>query len=186
MGLPSMSGVVMVPTSGGMQEPSAHFQTNELVRLAAMQTGGSARFIHAPYLPSESLRKQLTSDPDVMAVMSLWDSLAVALVGIGLPYAVDRQRGGTSVTPHGRNAPDGAAGDVVLHYFDLDGQPVPWRDEASLLAITRAQLVATPIVIGVAKGVAKAPGIVGAARARLISALATDDLTAEAVLRLLR
>ena len=29
-----MPGVVVVPTSGGMQEPSAHFQTNELVRLA--------------------------------------------------------------------------------------------------------------------------------------------------------
>ena len=73
VGLPPMPGVLVVPASGGMQEPSAHFQTNELVRLAAMQTGGSARFLHAPYLPSALLREQLSSDPDVMAGMSLWD-----------------------------------------------------------------------------------------------------------------
>lgn len=121
-----------------------------------------------------------------MAGMSHWESLEVALVGIGLPYAVDRQRGGTSVTPHGRGAPDGSTGDVVLHYFDMGGQAVHWRDERSLLGITRAQLIATPMVVGVAAGVEKAPGIVGASRARLINALATDDRTAEAVLRLLR
>ncbi len=186
VGLPQIPGVVVVPASGGMQEPSAHFQTNELVRLAATQTGGSARFIHAPYLPSASLREQLASDPDVMAAMLLWNSLEVALVGIGLPYAVDRQQGGTSVTPRGPNAPEGATGDVLLHYFDLNGEPVPWRDEGDLLAVTREQLLGTPIVVGVAAGTVKAPGIVGAARAKLIDALATDERTAEAVLELLR
>lgn len=186
VGLPSMPGVLVVPASGGMQEPSAHFQTNELVRLAAMQTGGTARFIHAPYLPSSLLREQLASDPDVMAGMSLWESLEIVLVGIGLPYAVDRGRGGTSVTPRGPSAPDSASGDVLLHYFDMDGRPVPWRDETRLLAVTREQLMSAPLVVGAAAGAAKAPGIIGAARAKLIDALATDEATAEAVLELLR
>ena len=185
VGLPKMPGSLVVPASGGMQEPSAHFQTNELVRLAAMQTGGTARFIHAPYLPSSLLREQLASDPDVVAGTSLWDTLEVALVGIGLPYAVDRRRGGTSVTPHGPSAPDSASGDVLLHYFDMDGQSVPGRDEARLLAVTREQLMSTPLVVGAAAGAAKAPGIIGAAHAKLINSLATDEATAEAVLELL-
>jgi DNA-binding transcriptional regulator LsrR (DeoR family) len=121
-----------------------------------------------------------------MAGMSLWESLEIVVVGIGLPYAVDRGRGGTSVTPRGPSAPDGASGDVLLHYFDMDGRPVPWRDEARLLAITREQLMSTPLVVGAAAGVAKAPGIIGAARAKLIDSLATDEATAEAVLELLR
>ena len=62
-------------------------------------------------------------------------------MGIGLPYAVDRRRGGTSVTPHGRSVPETASGDVLLHYFDMDGRSVPWRDEARLLAVTREQLM---------------------------------------------
>jgi DNA-binding transcriptional regulator LsrR (DeoR family) len=74
---------------------------------------------------------------------------------------------------------------VVLHYFDMDGRSVSWGDEARLLAVTREQLSSTPLVIGAAAGAAKAPGIIGAARAKLINALATDEGTAEAVLELL-
>jgi DNA-binding transcriptional regulator LsrR (DeoR family) len=185
VGLAPMPGVLVVPASGGMQDLTPHFQTNELVRLAALQTGGSARFIHAPYLSLGSWHEMLRSDPDVRAGIALWDRLEVALVGIGLPYAVDLQNGGTSVTPRGRGVPGRASGDVLLHYFDVSGEPVPWRDEGRLVAISREQLLATPFVVGVAAGAVKAPGIIGAARARLISALATDQRTAEAVLALI-
>ena len=54
-----------------------------------------------------------------------------------------------------------------------------------MLAVTRAQLAATPLVIAVAGGVQKARGIVGAARAGLVNALATDERTGEAVLAIL-
>jgi DNA-binding transcriptional regulator LsrR (DeoR family) len=185
MGLPAMPGVVVVPASGGMQEPAPPFQSNELARLAAHQMGGSARFLHAPYLASPSWHELLRSDPDVAAAISLWDRLELAIVGVGLPYAVDVQKGGTSVTPRGRGAPMKGAGDVVLHYFDVAGDPVPWRGEPRLVAVSRDQLRATPLVLGVAGGAVKAPGIVGAARAGLISALATDQLAAQAIVALL-
>ncbi len=89
------------------------------------------------------------------------------------------------MTPRGQAALQHAVGDVLLHYFDLAGRPVPWRDEGRLLAVTRQQLSATPLVVGVAAGVAKAPSILGACRARLINALATDERTAEAILGIL-
>ena len=45
-GLPRIPGVIVVPATGGMQQPAPHFQINEFVRLAAEQLGGEPRFIH--------------------------------------------------------------------------------------------------------------------------------------------
>ncbi len=51
-----------------------------------------------------------------------------------------------------------------------------------MIAMSADQLRRTPLVVGVALGEAKAAAILGAARSGLISALATDARTAEAVL----
>jgi DNA-binding transcriptional regulator LsrR (DeoR family) len=172
-----------VPCSGGLDEPAAQYQVNELVRLAAARTHGAPRFIHAPYLPSDELRASILADPGVRATIALWDRLDAAVVGIGLPHRVDLAQGGTTTTPLDPSLLT-AAGDVVQHYFDRDGRPLSWSGEARLLAISPDQLRRTPLVIGVAGSVAKAPGILGAARAGLVNVVVTDVATAQAVLEL--
>jgi len=182
-GLPPLAGGTVVPCSGGLDEPAAEYQVNEMVRRAAEQTGGVPRFIHAPYLPSHELRASILADKAVRATIGLWDRLDVAVVGIGLPHRVDLAHGGTATTPHDP-ALLAAAGDVVQHYFDRRGRPLPWSGESRLLAVSADQLRSTPLVIAAAASVAKAQGILGAARAGLINALVTDLATAEAVLDL--
>jgi DNA-binding transcriptional regulator LsrR (DeoR family) len=164
-----------------MPEPSPHFQNNELMRLAAEQMGGTPHFIHAPYLPSEAARPALLADPSVKEAVALWDRVDVALVGIGLPWAVDRAQGGTAATP-ADPALSGAAGDVLQRYVDGEGRLMPWAGDARLVMMSPQQLRRAPLVIGVAAGPVKAAGIVGAARAGLVGALVTDARTAEAVL----
>jgi DNA-binding transcriptional regulator LsrR (DeoR family) len=183
-GFPPLPGVVLVPAMGGLQELAAYFQVNEIVRTAAGFSGAAPRFLHAPVMPSGRLRDSLRRDADVGEVLELWDRLSAAVVGIGFPPVQLGDYGPSFVVPEYPKLRD-AAGDVLCHYFDAAGRPVPYPGEDRMLAVSREQLEATPLVIGVAAGRAKAPAIVGAVRAGLINALVTEATTAEAILTLL-
>jgi DNA-binding transcriptional regulator LsrR (DeoR family) len=183
-GLPRIPGVVTVPATGGMQQAAPHFQINEFVRLAAEQLGGVPKFIFAPYLPSPQYRDAFVNDPTVRDQIALWDHIDAALVGVGLPHAVDPIHAGT-VTSSER-ALAHVAGDVIRHYFDEGGNLVSWEGDKSLIAVSPTQLRAIPLVIGVAVSPEKAKSIIGAVRARLINAVVTDVATAQAILSVLR
>lgn len=182
-GLPRLPGVITIPATGGMEQPAPHFQVGEFVRIAAEQMGGTPRFIHAPYLPSNAWRKALLQDATVADHVALWDRVDAAIVGIGVPHAVDPGPGRLHLTSS-EQALARAAGDVVRHYFDSDGRLVPWDGESRLIAMSPAQLRAVPRVIGVAASPIKAGAILGAVRAKLINVLVTDARTAQAILDL--
>ena len=181
-GLPPIPGMLTVPATGGMQQQHAHFQVNEFVRLAAQSTGGVPQFIHAPYLPSAESRKAFMADPAIADSVALWDRVDAAIVGVGLPHA-QNSPDASAATPDEQALSD-AVGDVIRHYFDAAGRLTNWEGERRMIAMSPEQLRRTPLVIGVAVGEIKAAAILGAARARLISALATDTRTAEAILSL--
>ena len=182
-GLPRLPGVVAVAATGGLQQAASHFQINEFVRLAAEQLAGSPRFIHAPCLPSPGSRQAFLDDPIIGEHVALWDRLDAALLGIGLAHAAEPGHGRLALTQD-ENALIHAAGDVIRHYYDAAGALIPWEGESQLIAVSPAQLKRTPLAIGVALSVAKAPAILGAARAGLVNALVTDARTAQAVLEL--
>lgn len=182
-GLPRIPGVVTVPATGGMQQPAPHFQIGEFVRLAAAQMGGMPRFIHAPYLPSRDAREILLRDAATSEHLALWDRVDAAIVGIGVPHNVDPGQGRLNVT-RDEQALVHAVGDVIRHYFDADGNLIPWEGENRLIAMSPAQLRAIPLVVGVAASPQKAAAIRGAVRAKLVNALVTDQRTAQAILDL--
>lgn len=179
-GLPRIPGVLTVAATGGMQQQAAHFQINEFVRLAAEEFGGTPHFIHAPYLPSTELREVFLSDAAIADSVALWDRTDVAIVGIGLPHAINPPE--ASAATLSEQALFHAAGDVIRHYFDADGTLIPWEGESRMIAMSPAQLRAVPLVIGVAALPEKASAIIGAVRAKLINALITDTKTAQAIL----
>lgn len=179
-GLPKLPGVMTVPATGGMQQAAPHFQINEFVRLAAEQMGGTPQFIHAPYLPSHEARDAFLNDLTIRDQVALWNRINAAIVGIGLPHAVDPVHAGAATSSE--LALRHAAGDVIRHYFDAQGNLIPWEGDDRLIAVSVEQLRSVPIVIGVAASPAKATAIIGAVRARLVNAIVTDSATAEAIL----
>ncbi|WP_192363522.1 sugar-binding transcriptional regulator [Mesorhizobium mediterraneum] len=181
-GLPRIPGVLTVAATGGMQQQAPHFQINEFVRLAAEEFGGTPHFIHAPYLPSSELREVFLGDAAIRDSVALWDRTDVAIVGIGLPHAINPPE--ASAATLSEQALFHAAGDVIRHYFDAEGTLIPWEGEGRMIAMSPAQLRAVPLSIGVAAS-EKAMAIIGAVRAGLINALVTDTKTAQAILEAL-
>jgi len=182
-GLPRIPGTLAVPMNGGMQQPAAHFQINEFTRQAAEQLGGTPRFLHAPYLSSSVLRDAFLSDPGVQETTGLWDRMDCCIVGIGLPHAINPPEASAATIDEQSLS---AVGDVIRHYFDIEGRLVPWDGEERMIAASPDQLRNTGLSIGVIATVEKAAGIIGAVRSGMINAVVTDTATAKAVLDLLR
>ncbi len=178
-GLPPLPGVVVVPSTGGMQQQAHHFHSNELARRAADVTGGTPHFIHAPYLPSPEAYDAFLSEPTVEASVALWDRIDVAVLGIGLPHPLAGPDTGLDALDP---ALAGSAGDVVRHYFDDQGNIIPWHGEGHMIGVTCDQLRAAPLSIGLAVGDDKVRSIIGAARTGMINRLITDTRTAQGIL----
>lgn len=183
-GLPRVPDARAVALTGGLQQAAAHFQINEFVRQAAEQFGGTAHFLHAPYLSSVELRDAFLSDPVVKETTGLWDQLDCTIVGIGLPHAINPPE--ASAATISEQAIGGAVGDVIRHYVSRDGEILRWDGEDRMIAASPAQLRKAGLSIGVAATVEKAAGIVGAVRSGMINALVTDTATALAILDICR
>jgi DNA-binding transcriptional regulator LsrR (DeoR family) len=180
-GFPPLRGVRLVPAIAGLDEMDMRFQTNEIARRIADASGADVSFLHSPALPSPDLRASLLADQELGRRLALWDGLTAALVGIG-PPPVEMKTGPAHILA-ARADLEHAVGDVVSRYFDFDGEPVEFENEALLLGVSRAQLRRAGTVLGVAAGTAKAKSIVGAARAGLLDVLVTDAVTAAAALQ---
>jgi DNA-binding transcriptional regulator LsrR (DeoR family) len=177
-------GLLVAPALGGSDEDKPWFQPNEIVRLLAAAFDGTPRFLHAPAFASPSLKRSLQREPAIKATLDLWETAAVALVGIG-NWPKDPGIAAAGF-PTQDPAFARATGDVAARFFTEPGTPVPYRAEPRLLGISRERLRGIPHVIGVAVGVEKAGAVIGAARAALISTLVTDAPTARAVVERLQ
>lgn len=178
--LPPLPGVIIAPTVGGLQEPDQAYQTNDTARRIAARTGAESRSIFAPALPSASLWSSLQADPSFLEITDLWDRARAVIVGVGAPYA--RRESLTSVVPREEPSLEAAAGDICLHFFSDDGEPMAFPGSDRLVRPSLDQLHAVPTIFALAAGREKARSIRAGARAQLFTHLITDAPTAEAVL----
>ncbi|MFP5020878.1 sugar-binding transcriptional regulator [Pseudonocardia phyllosphaerae] len=178
--LPAFGGCAIVPTVGGVSEPEAWHQTNEITRALAERVRGRPHFLFAQAMPSEAMRATLVEDPEFRRVTGFWAEAAAALVGIGAPPA-QRDSISTSV-PLDDTGLRAAVGDVCLNFYREDGGEVTFPGADRMVRIAPEQLRRVPRTIGVAVGEEKVPSIVGGARAGLFNRLVTDAPTAQALL----
>jgi DNA-binding transcriptional regulator LsrR (DeoR family) len=173
-------GVLIAPAIGGTSMDATWFQPNEIARQWAATLGGTPRYLHAPAVVSRALKRSLLADRTVGASVELWARAEVVLVGIGAWPKADPSLMPAAL-PADDPAFDEAVGDVVARLYAEDGSLVPYRDESQLLAIAPDRLREIPWVVGIGAGEEKVAAIVGAARARLITSLVTDSVTARAL-----
>jgi DNA-binding transcriptional regulator LsrR (DeoR family) len=178
--LPSLPGVVVVPTIGGHEEPEAWYATNEITRRVAVKVGGTPSFLYAPALPSQDLFESLLNDTSYQRVLDLWGRARCAIMGVGAPPL-----GRTSLprfVPRDAAGLRASVGDVCSRFYDADGRPVPWPGSERLIATGLDALEEMPACIALAAGPEKVPSLLAGASAGYFRRLVTDAETATALL----
>ncbi|WP_085529135.1 sugar-binding transcriptional regulator [Kocuria massiliensis] len=182
MNLSRMNGVTLVPSVGGVSEPEAWHQTNEIVRMLAQNTDSRYSPLFASAVPSQSIYRALQKDESFTEVQRLWSTAKGALVGVGSPTT-----GRTSLASSiPKDSLTDSIGDVCLHFFNRRGQELSFPGSDRTVRIPTEDLSAIPFSTAVAVGEEKSWSIIGAASMRYFRRLVTDEATATHILQALQ
>lgn len=160
----------------------------DLARIVAVKLGGRHYDLHAPVLVERAdVREVFLSEPTVRDGIRRARSVQIAITGIGSVDERDSSflRAGllTRVDLAAlRNR--GAAGEMVGRFFDQQGGTDALEINQRVIGIELEDLRHIPTVMAVARGLSKAPAILGALNGRFLNVLVTDDSTARSILAL--
>ncbi len=181
-------GVTVVPLIGGPRGvlPTA-YQANAIAyTLASKITGGSPFLLNSPgIVTSTRMRDELLGNPNVSNVTEIWESLNVAIFGIGSSESSGTRswRQFYKGTLFAGGLGETAVGDILARPFTEDGEILAVPD-VHIVGIELEHLRRVPRRVGVALGKVKAKAILGALRSGLVTDLITNSSTAEEMKRL--
>jgi len=176
----------IVQLVGGVGVSSVQAEANRLLGELARLLGASPTFVPAPGLVgSEAIRQSLLDDPAMEAVAHAWDSLTLALVGIGsLQPSQLLQASGNAIAAEDEQKllAAGAVGDVCHRFFRADGRLVPSDLDSRVVGIAADSYLTVPRRVGMAGGRRKHAAIRAAIRGGWVNVVLTDVGTARALL----
>lgn len=180
----------VVQLAGSSTSFAANGDPGDLTRVFAERLGARHHRIHAPaFVESAELRGALLRLAEVGATVERFDSLDVAVLGIGAFGGADRPASSALMRSRALTGDDiaelaalGAVGDLIVHPFTPDGRFVAPDLADRAIAISIDQLRTTPTVVAVASGAAKIEAIRGALTTGVVGALVTDAATAAGLL----
>lgn len=178
------SGVIQL--LGGVG-PNGNVQATILTQTLAQQLN-----CEAGLLPSQSIegsvdeKKRLMASKDVADVVSRFDDVDIAIVGIGIlePSQLLKTSGNYYNEEMLRVLADrGAVGDICLHYYDAQGRAVLEEHEDPVIGMELAKVKNCPNVVALAGGTDKVAAIKGAMAGGYIDVLITDYPTARRLVK---
>lgn len=179
------SGAQVVQILGGVGTPTAESNAVHIVSRLAMLVQGQSILLPVPAVVSGLDTRQLyLQDPFVCETIERFDSVTLALVGIGsLEPSELLASSGNVFSPQELQAlrDQGAVGDICLRYFDAEGTPVQTPLNDRVIGMELEQLRQVKRSVGIAGGERKLTAIRGALRGRYINILITDLRTAQAL-----
>lgn len=173
--------VEVVPATGLVQ--GKHYtDVNHVATQLAERLGGLAYQIHAPlFADSVEERAMLMKMRAVDDVFRRSREADLAVVGIGSILADDS----SYYDLHPASGQDrktieksGAAGELLAHLIDGDGQLADYSPNDTLVSLTLEEFAAIPHKIGVASGPGKVIPILSVMRGNHLDTLVTDEATA--------
>lgn len=180
------SGIKVVQILGGVGNPAAEAHANRLTGRMANLVNGEVVPLPAPgIVGSVAARQAFLDDKYVLQASALFDQVTMALVGIGAvePSKLLAESGNIfSADELDMLAEKGAVGDILLRFFDANGDPVDTFLNDRVMSMSLEQLSRVDKAIGVAGGMRKYEAIRGALVGKWINILITDQFTAESLL----
>jgi DNA-binding transcriptional regulator LsrR (DeoR family) len=186
--VPHVKQVKVVQILGGVGNPAAETYATRLVSRLAQLVHGETVFLPTPgVLGSEGTRNALLEDPFIQESMRFFDQISLGLVGIGevKPSSLLSTSGNIFTADELAGLrQNGAVGDILLRFFDQDGQPINSSLNERVVGMHLDQLKQVRRSIGIAGGKRKVDAIRGALRGKLINRLITDQFTAQRLINL--
>jgi lsr operon transcriptional repressor len=170
---------------GGIGRRGLSFDSYKVSSLLADRCGGEVEHVYTPVIvETATARDVFLRDPQIRSVLDRAAGSDLALVSVG---TVDLdsflfQAAYTDETGIEKLQNQGAVGDVLGHFFDINGQPVASSIDERFIGLSLDELARIPTVVCVAGGLPKVPSILGALRGKYVSVLITDEETALALL----
>jgi DNA-binding transcriptional regulator LsrR (DeoR family) len=174
---------------GGSPKVDTPTNPNEIARAFAERCGGRSVSVYAPaYVETPEVRDRLMEQEAIADAIRTAAQADIALIGIG---AADDEctmvrSGCLSLGEIARLREQGAVGDVLGNYVDLDGRLIAAPHSGRLVALSLQDLQRIPIVVAVASGAEKPLAILGVLRADIVDVLVIDSANARTVVDLAR
>lgn len=178
----------VVQLDGGAGHADAQLRAARMLDKLARVSNAKPIVLPVPGVaPTVRAYETYIHDPGVVAVSSVWNSVDVALVGIGSlsPSPVLRQSGNyASQDVINQLISFGAVGDVCLRFFDRDGRAVETEFDSRVIGVTLNRLKKVRRRIAIAGGSEKIGAIQAALRGSIVNTIVTDLGVAESLLGL--
>lgn len=184
----SLTGLKVTQLMGGLSSIATSVSAEELGRILAQNLHAQFIPLLAPAVVSNvRTRNSLLSEDSILEVLEKSRHADIALVGIGSHGSSSSEE----VLKHFKlpklehdRVAKMYAGDVSARFYDKDGRAVSSEMDNRVVGLTLDELANVPHVIGIAAGMEKAQGVLGAVRAGLIDTLVIDVACATEVLKL--
>lgn len=178
---------LFVSAMGGSPRVDTPTNPNEIGQALAVASGGRSRSLYAPaYVGNAADRDRFLEQDAIAHTLEAAAGATVALVGIG--SADDSctmvRSGCLSREEIARLREQGAVGDVLGNYVDLDGHVLASPHSERLIALGLDDLHAVRTVVAVVSEAEKPLAILGVLRAGVVDVLVVDAGNARAVLDL--
>ncbi|WEV72540.1 sugar-binding domain-containing protein [Bifidobacterium sp. ESL0790] len=171
---------------GALSPDNPMIDSPDICRMLASRLGGTFTDLPVPMILSNAkIANSMRKEPQIATTLALGGGADIAIVGVGA--ATDDRLGhifdeyvdtATARALHRR----GVVGHICGHLINAEGQHIHSDLCDRTISIDLERLKRIPLVIGVAWGAVKVNAIHACLVGKLISALVTDQKTAEALL----
>ncbi len=179
----------VLPLVGGLSSLDTLESGDSLTRAFAARLGARARPLYAPaLLESATAHRAFMGESSIADGLNAAGRVDVALIGIGSagehssPHLLNGMK--LSQQERAQFQAQQPAGDLCGRFFTVDGAECGLPTSERVIAVSFEQLRSIPNTVGLAAGVKKAPGVLGALNTGLLNTLVVDVALAQAVLGL--
>jgi len=179
--------VEVAPLVGGLSSVASETTGEELVRELAGRLGAKFKRLHAPaLLESKAARDTLLLEPAIASVLDAGRRSSVSFVGVGAygwgasAAIIEALR--LDDAERARFEAAGPVGDLCARFFDDAGRSIAGVVDDRVLGVSLGDLRRIPTVVGLAAGIEKCRGLLGALRGGYLDVLVCDSALAQAVI----
>jgi lsr operon transcriptional repressor len=166
---------------------NAGFAAYDVTSRLAEAAGGTAVIISAPtFVSTPEMRRALIAEPSVRASIDVARRAGLMLQSVGAVTsdALLLHHGTLDAGDLAELEKAGAVGDALGHFFDANGEQIPWPTDDLHVGLTLDDLRQCPTSAIVAGGEDKVLAVRAAIRGGFANALITDATTAERLVAL--